>query len=187
MQQPQQTIKEGLLKYAPFRDSPNKNERPDANDIQLIIVHGISLPPGTFGSSCIDDLFLNQLDPHQHPYFEEIHQLKVSSHLLIRRDGNVIQYVPFHQRAWHAGVSCYQGEHNCNDFSIGIELEGTDDTPYKQEQYLALSQACKSLIQHYPLLSEETIVGHCDVASGRKTDPGESFDWIEFKRLLSLS
>jgi AmpD protein len=175
-----------LLKGVTYLPSPNKNERPDCKDIRLIIVHSISLPPNQFGECWIDDFFLNKLDPSQHPYFEEIHQLEVSSHLLIRRDGSVTQYVPFHERAWHAGVSSYNGCENCNDFSIGIELEGGDDIPYTEEQYLELVTCCKALIETYPMISEDTIVGHCDVAPGRKTDPGESFDWAKFRNLLSI-
>jgi len=178
-------IKQGLLKNATFKPSPNKNSRPNPQDIRLIIIHGISLPPDQFGGGSIDDFFQNKLDPNQHPYFQEIHQLKVSSHLLIHRDGRLSQYVPFHERAWHAGQSCYQGEDNCNDFSIGIELEGTDHIPYTNEQYLQLDRCCKILIEHYPALTKQTIVGHCDVSPGRKTDPGESFDWVKFKGLLS--
>ncbi|ORU91513.1 MAG: N-acetyl-anhydromuranmyl-L-alanine amidase [Cycloclasticus sp. symbiont of Bathymodiolus heckerae] len=185
MKKSHQHIQNGLLSGAIFKESPNQNGRPDSNDIHLIIVHGISLPPEEFGGSCIDDFFLNQLDPTQHSYFEEIHQLKVSSHLLIRRDGSITQYVPFHHRAWHAGVSCHNGKENCNDFSIGIELEGADHILYTEEQYLELSRCCDSLIEHYPALSKEAIVGHCDIAPGRKTDPGESFDWTKFRSLLS--
>lgn len=183
MNQPLQKIQNGLLYGARFLESPNKNERPAP--ISLIIVHGISLPPDEFGACWIDDFFLNKLDSRAHPYFESIHKMQVSSHLLIRRDGSITQYVPFNQRAWHAGLSCYKGNENCNDFSIGIELEGTDHTPYSEKQYTALSLCCLQLIEHYPLLSPDSIVGHCDVAPDRKTDPGDSFDWIKFKSLLS--
>jgi len=178
-------IKQGWLKDIAQKPSPNKNERPDTNNVSLIIVHNISLPPNQFGECWIDDFFLNKLDPKQHPYFEEICELKVSSHLLIRRDGNITQYVPFHERAWHAGLSNFDGADNCNDFSIGIELEGADHIAYTEEQYIALSSCCRALIDAYPMLSEETIVGHCDVSPGRKTDPGESFDWVRFRNLLS--
>jgi len=177
-------IQHGLLQIAQFKDSPNKNERPDPEDIRLIIVHGISLPPEHFGNHYIDDFFLNKLDPQAHPYFAEISELRVSAHLLIRRDGHVTQYVPFHQRAWHAGASSFNGEENCNDFSIGIELEGTDQLAYTEEQYTELGRCSRSLIQHYPQLSPAHIVGHCDVAPGRKTDPGTSFDWERFRALL---
>ena len=178
------TIQLGLLKTATFKASPNKNLRPNPLDIRLIIVHGISLPPDQFGECWIDDFFLNKLDPKQHPYFQEIVELKVSSHLLIRRDGSVTQYVPFHERAWHAGLSTYAGEDNCNDFSIGIELEGSDHIAYTDAQYEELSRCCKTLMEHYPALSKDTIVGHCDVSPGRKTDPGESFDWEKLRALL---
>lgn len=178
-------IKRSVLQNASFKPSPNKNTRPNPLDIRLIIVHGISLPPDRFGGPWIDDFFQNKLDPAQHPYFQEIHQLEVSSHLLIHRDGSISQYVPFDERAWHAGQSSYQGEENCNDFSIGIELEGADHIPYTEQQYQELMRCCKTLIEHYPALSEQTIVGHCDVSPGRKTDPGESFDWIRFRSLFS--
>ena len=167
--------------------SPNKNSRPAGTDIRLIVIHAISLPPDQFGGHWIDDFFLNQLDPNQHPYFKEICTLKVSSHLLIRRDGQVTQYVPFDERAWHAGVSSYAGVENCNDYSIGIELEGADHIPYTEEQYTSLMQCCQTLIQHYPALTKQTIVGHCDISPGRKTDPGKSFDWLKFNALLSSS
>lgn len=179
------SIRQGLFKNIQYTPSPNKNERPNSNDIRLIIIHCISLPPEQFGGCYIDDFFLNKLDPSQHPYFEEICDLKVSSHLLIRRDGNITQFVPFHERAWHAGASRYKEEENCNDFSIGIELEGTDDIPYTNAQYDALARCCNILIETYPMLSSETIVGHCDVAPDRKTDPGESFDWEKIQRLLN--
>ena len=185
MTNPSITIQQGLLSNATFKASPNKNSRPNSDDIRLIILHGISLPPDQFGGSWIDDFFLNNLDPDQHPYFQEIYQLKVSSPLLIRRDGSLIQYVPFHERAWHAGLSTYKNEENCNDFSIGIELEGADQIPYTDEQYQQLMVCCTSLIEHYPGLSKNTIVGHCDVSPGRKTDPGKSFDWLRFRASLS--
>ncbi|HIF18446.1 MAG TPA: 1,6-anhydro-N-acetylmuramyl-L-alanine amidase AmpD [Cycloclasticus sp.] len=185
MNRPLQNIQNGLLNDVRFIESPNKNARPKPNNIRLIIVHGISLPPDEFGGCWIDDFFLNRLDPNAHPYFEDIYQLEVSSHLLIRRDGGITQYVPFEQRAWHAGLSCYEDEENCNDFSIGIELEGADHIPYTDEQYAVLSNCCRLLIQHYPLLTQNCIVGHCDVAPGRKTDPGDSFDWERFRQLLS--
>lgn len=178
-------IDNNCLLQATQLNSPNKNSRPLDADIRLIVIHAISLPPDQFGGRWIDDFFLNQLDPLQHPYFKEICALKVSSHLLIRRDGQVTQYVPFDERAWHAGVSCYDGVENCNDYSIGIELEGADHIPYTEEQYQSLMQCCQTLIKHYPALSKQAIVGHCDISPGRKTDPGESFDWLKFNALLS--
>ncbi len=157
--------------------SPNFDERPIEEDISLIVVHCISLPPDQFGGGYIDQLFCNQLNPEDHCYFEEIYQLKVSAHLLIKRCGEVVQYVPFNKRAWHAGESVYKGRMRCNDYSIGIELEGTETTEYTNEQYKQLVLVVKSLLSHYPKLSAEHIVGHCEIAPGRKTDPGDSFDW----------
>lgn len=175
----------GRLKEARQLQSPNSNDRPDESDISLMVVHGISLPPGQYGDDYIDQLFSNKLNPNDHPYFKEISHLKVSSHLLVRRDGEVVQYVPFHKRAWHAGVSQYKERKSCNDFSIGIEMEGEDNTAYTETQYQNLSEIIMSLIKTYPLLNEQTIVGHCDIAPGRKTDPGEAFDWELLSRLIS--
>lgn len=170
----------GLLDEADFIASPNHDERHSADDIELIVIHNISLPPGQFGGAGITQLFTNMLDPQVHPYYKEIYQLRVSSHLLIRRDGTVIQYVPFQQRAWHAGVSNYKGRVCCNDFSIGIELEGVDDLPYEDVQYETLNQVLAVLRSTYDIADTE-ITGHCDIAPGRKTDPGEAFDWSRVK------
>lgn len=178
-------VKSGLIKEARQQLSPNFDLRQNESDISLIVVHGISLPPGKFGNDYIDQLFSNQLDPNEHPYFKEIEGLKVSSHLLVRRDGEVVQYVPLQKRAWHAGVSSYKDRADCNDFSIGIELEGEDETPYTDIQYQVLSELIKSLIKSYPNLSEDTIAGHSDIAPGRKTDPGAAFDWQRLNTLLS--
>lgn len=178
-------ITSGLVKEARQHMSPNCDSRPDETDISLIVIHGISLPPGKFGNNYIDQLFTNQLDPNDHPYFKEIEGLKVSSHLLVRRDGEVVQYVPLNKRAWHAGVSCFGNRDCCNDFSIGIELEGEDETPYTNIQYQVLSSLVKNLLRTYPLLNEKTVAGHSDIAPGRKTDPGEAFDWELFNKLLS--
>lgn len=167
----------GLLGEAEYIPSPNQDERPDDHDLSLIVIHNISLPPGEFGGDGITRLFTNQLDPQAHPYYQEIHQLRVSSHLLIRRDGSVIQYVPFHSRAWHAGQSNYCGRERCNDFSIGIELEGTDDRAFEEAQYESLNAVIKALCTAYPALSMEHITGHSDIAPGRKTDPGPFFNW----------
>ena len=175
----------GLIAEARQHLSPNCDLRPDESDIALVVIHGISLPPGKFGHDYIDQLFCNQLNPNEHPYFEEIAELKVSSHLLIRRDGELVQYVPLQKRAWHAGASCFNERESCNDFSVGIELEGEDDTAYTDAQYLALAPLLKGLIETYPSLNEQTIVGHCDIAPGRKTDPGEAFDWQRLRVLLS--
>lgn len=165
--------------------SPNCDARPDPQDISLIVVHGISLPPGRFGGRWIEQLFTNSLDPLADPYFASIHTLQVSAHLLIRRDGRTVQFVPFHARAWHAGVSSFQGRERCNDYSIGIELEGTDERPYTSRQYARLAAVCARLLQTYPRLDETRIAGHSDIAPGRKTDPGPAFDWTRFRRALA--
>jgi len=148
-------------------------------------VHNISLPPGQFGGTHITDFFLGKLDHSLDPYFESIYQLRVSAHCLIRRDGHIVQYVSFNDKAWHAGVSNYQGREKCNDFSIGIELEGTDDIPYTTEQYQQLSCLSRALIGSYPELKNH-IVGHSDIAPGRKTDPGAAFDWQYFNALMKV-
>ncbi len=157
--------------------SPNCDERAGEGGIALIVVHGISLPPGEFGGPWIADLFLNRLDPDAHPYFREIQGLKVSAHAVIHRDGRIVQFVPFSKRAWHAGQSCYRGRAACNDFSIGIELEGTDELPYSEQQYQRLAALITVLRGHYPDIAADAIVGHSDIAPGRKTDPGPAFDW----------
>ena len=164
--------------------SPNFNERPNGAAINMLVVHNISLPPKQFGGSYIEDFFCNQLDCSLDPYFEEIQNLQVSAHLLIKRDGELVQFVPFNQRAWHAGVSEFKGQENCNDFSIGVELEGADDVPYTEQQYEKLADVAVSLCQHYPQIKMDRIVGHCDIAPQRKTDPGPSFNWTHFKQLL---
>lgn len=152
--------------------------------IDLLVIHGISLPPGKFGSDDIDRLFTNCLDPMQHQAFADICQLRVSAHLLIRRDGELVQYVPMQQRAWHAGASQFQGRDRCNDFSIGVELEGTDDTLYDERQYARLLGLVRCLQAAYPGITEDRIVGHCDIAPGRKTDPGPAFDWARLRARL---
>jgi AmpD protein len=174
----------GLLEAARQVPSPNCDDRPAAAVPELIIVHGISLPPGEFGGPWIDGLFTNGLPRDAHPYFESIADLKVSSHLLIRRDGELVQYVPFHRRAWHAGASSWQGRERCNDFSIGIELEGTDHDPYESAQYAMLGRVIAVLCRTYPTLAPDRIAGHSDVAPGRKTDPGLAFDWPLLRALV---
>lgn len=174
----------GKLRNVSFIESPNCDERSSEKDINLIVVHGISLPPNEFGGDGVQQLFTNQLDPAEHPYYKSIHQLKVSAHAFIRRDGEIIQFVPFHKRAWHAGLSEYKGRCQCNDFSIGIELEGADDIPYTSSQYSALTSLINALWQAYPHIQKEDLVGHSDIAPGRKTDPGESFDWQKLHDLL---
>jgi AmpD protein len=161
----------------------NFDDRSDPEDISLLVIHCISLPPGEFGNHYIDQLFCNQLDPDEHPYFKDVYQLKVSAHLLIKRDGSCVQYVPFNKRAWHAGKSAYEGREQCNDFSIGIELEGTELVDYTDQQYVRLAEVVHVLLVAYPKLSTQRITGHSDIAPGRKTDPGASFDW---QRLLGL-
>jgi AmpD protein len=171
------SVVDGWLESARRVPSPNSDQRPEPGDLSLIVLHCISLPPGEFGSDGIERLFTNRLDPNAHPYFAEIHHLRVSAHGLIRRDGEIIQFVPFHRRAWHAGLSGYRGRSQCNDFSIGIELEGTDDGPYEDVQYLKLNGLLRALFDTYPGLTPERIVAHGDIAPGRKTDPGPYFDW----------
>ena len=168
----------GLLRPAAQRPSPNQDERPDGAEPELVIIHGISLPPGEFGGPHIEALFTNCLDPEAHTYFREIDGLRVSAHLLIQRDGDVVQFVPFGRRAWHAGDSRFRGRRTCNDFSIGIELEGTDDEAYTDAQYATLAPVLDAIIAAYPKIDARRIAGHCDVSPGRKTDPGPAFDWL---------
>jgi len=177
-------IDQGWLSTATALASPNADRRPDKSDISLLVIHNISLPPGQFGGGHVAELFTNTLDPNTHPYFAEIANLKVSAHLLIDREGVVIQFVPFDQRAWHAGVSAFAGRPACNDFSIGIELEGTDTDPYTHLQYECLVKITQCLIAEYPALSSERVAGHSDIAPDRKTDPGPAFDWARFKALI---
>jgi N-acetyl-anhydromuramoyl-L-alanine amidase len=158
--------------------------RPAGTAPDLVVIHGISLPPGEFGGPWIDRLFTGHLPRDVHPFFQTIPPGRVSTHVLIRRDGEIVQYVPFHERAWHAGKSEYGGRPACNDFSIGIELEGTDDLPYERAQYQMAAQLIKALLTAYPALTRERIVGHSDIAPGRKTDPGNAFDWTLFRALI---
>ena len=174
----------GLLSNSRYSPSPNCTERVNCEDIDLLVIHNISLPPGDYSSSSVEDFFLNRLDVTKHSYFKSIANLQVSSHLFIRRDGSVVQFVPFHHRAWHAGVSSFMGRDNCNDFSIGIELEGTDVDPYTSEQYQSLSEVTAALIAAYPKMSQQRIAGHNEIAPDRKTDPGESFYWKQYHATL---
>ena len=167
----------GLMSNARQIPSPNHDQRADDDDMSLIVIHNISLPPNEFGGKGIDQLFTNTLDKDEHPFYEEIHELRVSSHLLVRRDGEVVQYVPFHKRAWHAGVSQYLGRDVCNDFSIGIEMEGTDFEPFTHIQYESLESVLSELLKTYPSLKASAITGHEHIAPGRKTDPGPFFKW----------
>lgn len=164
--------------------SPHCDARPRQMRPELIVVHGISLPPNEFGGPWIDRLFTGTLPWDAHPYFKQIEGLRASAHLLIRRDGQITQYVPFGERAWHAGLSQYGTRSGCNDFSIGVELEGADDTPYTDAQYEQLTDVLVALIEAYPSLSSEHLTGHSDIAPGRKTDPGPAFEWARLRALL---
>jgi N-acetyl-anhydromuramoyl-L-alanine amidase len=162
--------------------SPNYDARPEGVEPELIVVHGISLPPGDFGGPWIERLFTNALPPDMHPYFAEIDGLRVSAHLVVARDGGLTQFVSFNDRAWHAGESHFEGRSACNDFSIGVELEGVDTIPYEGAQYETLAQVVVALRDAYPRLSPERMVGHSDISPGRKTDPGPAFDWQRVRR-----
>lgn len=174
----------GILSDAQFIRSPNFNERPLGENINLLVIHNISLPAGNFETRAVIDFFCNRLDFHSHPSFHELANLKVSAHLFIRRNGEIIQFVPFHQRAWHAGVSHFEGRSDCNNFSIGIELEGTDNMAYNNTQYQRLAKISQSLMRVYPGITPKRIVGHCDIAPDRKSDPGPAFDWSYYRGLL---
>lgn len=165
--------------------SPNQDERPHHAEVDLLVIHNISLPPGEFGGPWIEDLFLNRLDPGAHPYFAKIANLKVSAHLLIRRDGELHQFVPLERRAWHAGASCFQDRHACNDYSIGVELEGSDDRAFTDRQYRRLTDVAQDIMRRYPAITPARIVGHSDIAPARKTDPGPLFDWARLLRNLA--
>ncbi len=167
--------------------SPNCDARPPGAELELIVVHGISLPPGEFGGGFIDELFVNQLDAAAHPYFGRIASARVSAHALIARTGDLTQYVSFAARAWHAGSSCYRGRECCNDFAVGIELEGTDDTAYEDAQYARLAALVAALREAYPTLRAAQLVGHSDIAPGRKTDPGPAFEWARLEALLATA
>lgn len=180
-------LESGLMRGARQVASPNQDARPAGVEPELIVVHGISLPPGEFGGPWIDRLFTNTLPVEVHPYFAEVGSLRVSSHLVVDRDGDLTQYVSFTQRAWHAGKSLYQGREACNDFSVGIELEGTDTQPYEGAQYRALAEAVAALCAAYPRLSSDRLVGHSAIAPGRKTDPGPAFDWPHARRLITAA
>ncbi|MBX3616954.1 1,6-anhydro-N-acetylmuramyl-L-alanine amidase AmpD [Nitrosomonas sp.] len=167
----------GLLDTAQFIASPNCDERPAGTEISLLVIHNISLPPDEFGGDGVIELFTNRIDPQAHPYYQSLQGLKVSAHFFIRRDGSLIQFVSCNRRAWHAGVSNWQGYERCNDFSIGIELEGSDTTPFTDAQYEVLIALTQCLCQKYPI---QHIAGHSDIAPGRKTDPGPCFDWLRY-------
>lgn len=165
--------------------SPNCDARLDGTHIDLLVIHNISLPPSKFGGDWVDDLFMNRLDPNAHPYFATIHTFEVSAHFLIKRNGVIKQYVSCLDRAWHAGASSWRGRSRCNDFSIGVELEGDDFSAFTDEQYTALTQLTASLLQHYP--SIQGVAGHSEIAPGRKTDPGDCFDWARYEAEGKLS
>ncbi len=160
------------------------DKRPNSGDISLLVIHNISLPPNQFGGTYIEQFFCGKLDKNQHPYFAEIVTLRVSAHCLIKRTGQVVQFVPFSQRAWHAGKSSFQGRPTCNDYSIGIELEGSDSIDYTPEQYHSLVALSRHIMRHYPLIRLSRIVGHNDIAPGRKSDPGSAFNWPRYRQLL---
>jgi AmpD protein len=171
----------GIVRAAAQVPSPNCDERPEGAAITLLVVHGISLPPGQFGGTGIVELFTNRLDPSADPYYATVAKVKVSAHFLIRRDGALIQFVPCAKRAWHAGASSWHGRERCNDFSVGVELEGADDVPYGDAQYAMSARLAQALRRRYPIAE---VAGHSDVAPGRKTDPGPAFDWERFRRLI---
>ena len=173
----------GIIDVAEFCPSPNFDERPNNDSIDLIVVHAISLPAGHYNTQLIKDLFLNCLDPGKNEFLGSIKDLKVSSHFLITREGKLIQFVPTNKRAWHAGISSYKGRENCNDFSIGIELEGCDDEAFEKQQYQSLSELINFLSIDLKI-NKQNIVGHADIAPGRKTDPGPFFDWTLLQSLL---
>ena len=177
-------LPDGLLSTARYLPSPHRDLRPSSTVIDAVIIHGISLPPGQFGTAYIENFFCDILDYTLHPYFATLTTLKVSAHLLIARTGEIIQFVPFAERAWHAGKSYLAGREHCNDFSIGIELEGTDDLPYEKIQYQKLTNVLHILMATYPAITRTRIVGHANIAPGRKTDPGPLFDWHYLDCLL---
>jgi AmpD protein len=180
-------LESGLMRDTRQVASPNFDARPPGVEADLIVVHGISLPPGEFGGPWIERLFMNTLPCDLHPYFAEIGELRVSSHLLVARDGNLTQFVKFTERAWHAGQSNYKGRTACNDFSIGVELEGSDSIAYEAAQYTALAAAVAALCDAYPRLSPDRLVGHSEISPGRKTDPGPAFDWERARRCVAAA
>jgi len=180
-------LETGLMRGAKQIASPNYDARPVGVEADLIVIHGISLPPGEFGGPWIERLFTNTLPAEIHPYFAEVAPLRVSSHLVVQRDGALTQYVSFADRAWHAGQSNYQGRAACNDFSVGVELEGTDALPYEATQYAALAEVVAARCAAYPRLSADRLVGHSEIAPGRKTDPGPAFDWPRARRLIGAA
>jgi len=173
---------EGLLDRANLILSLNCDERPEGETVTLLVIHAISLPPGEFGGEAVIRLFTNSLDCTAHPYFETLRGLRVSAHFLVRRGGEIVQFVPCGKRAWHAGKSCHAGREHCNDFSVGIELEGAEDVAFTERQYETLTGLCGALLARYPITD---VVGHSDIAPGRKTDPGPAFNWVRLRAALS--
>ncbi|WP_370659927.1 1,6-anhydro-N-acetylmuramyl-L-alanine amidase AmpD [Gilvimarinus algae] len=179
------SIERGWVSTARSCPSPNCGPRPEGALVSLLVIHNISLPPGHYGGGWIEQFFTNRLDPAAHPYFTEIVDLKVSSHLLVTREGELVQFVNLDDRAWHAGASCFEGVTECNDFSIGIELEGTDTEPYTDAQYRTLGEVSRAIMAQYPAVTAGRIAGHCDIAPGRKTDPGPAFDWSRYRQIIN--
>lgn len=175
---------DGWLEGAAHVPSPNVDDRPPGARIELVVIHNISLPPGSYGGGQVRALFTNSLDPHAHAFFAEVGGVRVSAHMLIERDGTLTQFAPFERRAWHAGASKFRGRQRCNDFSVGIELEGTDFEPFTDAQYEALNRALNALFAAYPI---EAVCGHSDIASDRKTDPGPFFDWRRLRLPASVT
>lgn len=179
------SIDQGWVSPARKTPSPNYGPRPPATVVDLLVIHNISLPPGQYDGDCIEHFFCNKLDWEAHPYFSEIRGVEVSAHLLIRRSGELVQFVSLEDRAWHAGASNYCGRDGCNDFSIGIELEGSDYEPFTNQQYQVLAALSCALLVEYPAIGMDNIVGHSDIAPGRKTDPGPLFDWADYRERLA--
>ena len=173
-------IENHIFNNIKFLNSPNFSKRPEKSDIRLIVIHSISLPPEVYGNNYVEDFFMNKLNISDHDYFNEIKDIRVSSHIYIKRTGEMIQFVPLNMRAWHAGESCYKGIDDCNNYSIGIELEGTDNDHFSNQQYQSLIQISKLIIKNYPKINKNTIVGHSDISPGRKTDPGNKFEWRRY-------
>ena len=178
-------IGRGLVAQARFVPSPNQDARPPGATLDLIVVHGIGMPPGEFGGPWVEQLFLNELPGEAHPFFASLDGLEVSAHVFLRRDGSLLQFVPFHARAWHAGRSEWRHRPGCNDYSVGIEVEGADEIPYEPVQYAVLAALVVALRRAYPTLASDAITGHSDIAPGRKTDPGPAFDWANLDRQLA--
>lgn len=182
---PDLTIHDGWLTGVKRVKSPHFDARPTQCNVSLLVIHNISLPPGEFGGGFVAPFFMGELEPHLHPFFKEIHKMRVSAHCFIARDGVITQFVSFAHRAWHAGVSVFQGQDRCNDVSIGIEMEGVDDTPYTEAQYRMLTDVTQALMVQYPKITLGRIVGHNDIAPGRKTDPGVAFDWCSYRQRIN--